>query len=87
GYQFEEDNLVWLLKKAFEEGVKCLEQGNLPKTTHLQQNPDQMEKCHGAGPGSLQNTAEDPGTMRAAECHVQQALKHSLDGPVHVGSA
>ncbi|KAL8172871.1 UNVERIFIED_CONTAM: hypothetical protein K2H54_028577 [Gekko kuhli] len=43
GYQFEEEDLVWLLKKAFEEGVKCLEQGNLPKTTHLQQNPNRME--------------------------------------------
>ncbi|KAL8219500.1 UNVERIFIED_CONTAM: hypothetical protein K2H54_025903 [Gekko kuhli] len=43
GYQFEKDDLVWDHLLAFEEGVKYLEQGDLPKTAHLQQNPDHME--------------------------------------------
>ncbi|KAL8219469.1 UNVERIFIED_CONTAM: hypothetical protein K2H54_025349 [Gekko kuhli] len=44
GYQFEEDDLVWDHLLAFEEGVKSLEQGDLPNTTHLQQHLlDHME--------------------------------------------
>ncbi|KAL8219509.1 UNVERIFIED_CONTAM: hypothetical protein K2H54_026020 [Gekko kuhli] len=48
GYLFEDDDLMWDHLLAFGEGVKSLEQGDLPNTTHLQQHPlDHMEVSEG----------------------------------------